>query len=368
MKDSFVINKRNEEKLAKAARGYVRAPSWSDAFVLTETLPRYRYSIYFGDTAGPMGVYSSAEDLFRWVLALNGGKLVKAERLRAAYAPAKLNDGTTPGAGGGAGNDDPSHYGYGWFLQGGSGGKTVRHTGDWRGYVTCLIHNLDKDQTVIVLSNVCDYSAIGVANAIENVLNGKPYTLPKMSIGRVVGKAIFTTGAEAAVRQYRTLKETRPHDYNFESEAELNMLGYELRGRGSKTEAVEVFKLNAEVFPESWNVYDSLAEGCEAAGDKASAVKNFKRSLELNPKNSNATEHLKKLEADGTKKGSGDHRPAHDGGANAIDAAVERVAKKFMENGQSVGLSLGIYKDGKTYTYNFGTTKRGKQLPATTHT
>jgi serine-type D-Ala-D-Ala carboxypeptidase/endopeptidase len=47
---------------------------------------------------------------------------------------------------------------------------------------------------------------------------------------------------------------------------------------------------------------------------------------------------------------------------------VEDAAKTFMETGQTLGLSIGIYKDGKTYTYNFGTTERGRRQLSTAHT
>ena len=80
-------------------------------------------------------------------------------------------------------------------------------------------------------------------------------------------------------------------------EVEVNTWAYRLKRELEQTkEAIEIFKLNVSLFPNSWNTYDSLAEGYEAAGDKDSAIKNFKRSLELNPMNNNALEHLKKLE------------------------------------------------------------------------
>jgi len=54
--------------------------------------------------------------------------------------------------------------------------------------------------------------------------------------------------------------------------------------------------------------------------------------------------------------------------AEAIRSAVEKAAKAFLENQQTVGLSIGIFQDGRTYTYDFGTTERGKQHPPTAHT
>jgi cytochrome c-type biogenesis protein CcmH/NrfG len=51
-----------------------------------------------------------------------------------------------------------------------------------------------------------------------------------------------------------------------------------------------------ELYPESANVDDSLAEVYMNSGDTKNAIKNYIRSLELNPDNNNAKEMLKKLE------------------------------------------------------------------------
>lgn len=81
------------------------------------------------------------------------------------------------------------------------------------------------------------------------------------------------------------------------SESDLNSWGYQLLKQGEKEKALEVFKLNVGMNPDSANVYDSLAEAYESIGDKAQAIGNYKRSLELNPANSHATERLGVLQA-----------------------------------------------------------------------
>ncbi len=293
MRDSFVAG----ERTGRLARGYMRPTTWSDEYALSDTVPRYSYVTAFGDTSGAKGVYSSAEDLFKWVRALNGGRLVKRATLDEAYTPAKLNDGTTPSAGGGGGNGRMSSYGFGWFIQSGPDGKTVRHTGDWPGYITCLIHNVDRDQTIVVLTNTGDVSAIEIANAIENVLNHHPYTLPRLSIAREVARTILSRGVEAGIARYRELKTGRPDDYDFASESELNRLGYELLRHEKKPEALAVFELNVDAFPESWNVHDSLAEAYLAVGDRERAIESYRRSVELNPESRSGIEALKRLGA-----------------------------------------------------------------------
>jgi len=76
----------------------------------------------------------------------------------------------------------------------------------------------------------------------------------------------------------------------------LNWLGYHfLYWWGREEEALDVFKLNASLFPESANAYDSLGEAYLTHGDTESAIRCYKKSLELNPGNTNAAERLKQL-------------------------------------------------------------------------
>jgi predicted alpha/beta superfamily hydrolase len=52
----------------------------------------------------------------------------------------------------------------------------------------------------------------------------------------------------------------------------VNRLGYRLLNSGKVTLAIQVFERNVRSYPESVNVYDSLADGLIAAGDTASAI------------------------------------------------------------------------------------------------
>ena len=114
------------------------------------------------------------------------------------------------------------------------------------------------------------------------------------SVALALARTIRAQGVAAGVKQYHELKKAQGHLYDF-GEGELNRLGYELLGAGQVKEAVEIFKLNAEVFPQAFNTYDSLAEAYLAANERELAVKNYKRSLELNPRNTNASDALKRL-------------------------------------------------------------------------
>jgi dienelactone hydrolase len=121
------------------------------------------------------------------------------------------------------------------------------------------------------------------------------FTNPRtFSIVNLLFETIRKNGVDAAIAQYRDLKNSKADWYAFE-ERELNDLGYRLLAAGKGHEAVSIFKLNAETFPNSANAYDSLGEACELTGERDLAIKSYQRSLELYRGNARANRALKQL-------------------------------------------------------------------------
>ncbi|HEY5883049.1 MAG TPA: serine hydrolase [Pyrinomonadaceae bacterium] len=106
---------------------------------------------------------------------------------------------------------------------------------------------------------------------------------------------------EQAMEGYRQLKKEQPNN-PMVAEQRLNNVGYAFMRQKKLAEAIAVFKVNTELYPNSFNTYDSLAEAYMNNGDKELAIMNYKKSLELDPKNSNGAEALKKLEAEKAAK------------------------------------------------------------------
>ena len=77
----------------------------------------------------------------------------------------------------------------------------------------------------------------------------------------------------------------------------LNRLGYKLLGGQHVDEAIAIFQLNVEAYPDAANTYDSLGKAFMARGDTALAIANYERSLELDPDNANAVAMLERLRA-----------------------------------------------------------------------
>ena len=75
----------------------------------------------------------------------------------------------------------------------------------------------------------------------------------------------------------------------------MNQLGYNFLYGGHEQDAITVFQRNVQDYPQSSNVYDSLAEAYMNTGQKKLAVENYEKSLQMDPKNENARERLKKL-------------------------------------------------------------------------
>ena len=117
---------------------------------------------------------------------------------------------------------------------------------------------------------------------------------PRKSIAETLSATIASSGIDKATKQYRDFKAAAPATYNFD-EDELNTLGYQLIQGKKLAEAIRIFQLNVEAYPQSSNVYDSLGEAYMDDGKKSEAIANYRRSLAMNPKNRNAVSMLQKL-------------------------------------------------------------------------
>ncbi len=71
--------------------------------------------------------------------------------------------------------------------------------------------------------------------------------------------------------------------FSLATEAQINSIGYTLLNRGDYEKAIEVFERNVKANPNSWNVYDSIAEAYSVSGNKAKAIENYKKAMDEAP-------------------------------------------------------------------------------------
>jgi 3-oxoadipate enol-lactonase len=101
-------------------------------------------------------------------------------------------------------------------------------------------------------------------------------------------------GVAAAVAEFERFRRNHPGEVPF-TEQRLNAEGYGLLQSDRVDDAIELFKLAVQAFPDSWNAYDSLAEGYMTLGDVDLAINNYEKSLALNPDNAGARQRIEEL-------------------------------------------------------------------------
>ena len=234
-------------------------------------------------------LHSNVLEMSSWAIAnmnkgtFKGKDILKSESYDVLWEPAKLNNGKT------------TQVGLSWVLRTYREIKTVSHSGGDVGYRTFFIMMPEKKAAAVVLSN-CDFAPTGniAITALFMTLGLEPPPIPGPPIRAVMGKAITQKGIDAAIEQYRELKENHAKSYSFDP-GQLNSLGYQLISLERLDDAIKIFMLNIETYPKVANGYDSLGEAYMIDGDKENAIKYYEKALELYPKMGTAIEALKKL-------------------------------------------------------------------------
>lgn len=229
-------------------------------------------------------LYSTVEDLYKWDQALYTDTLLPADLKQKIFTPALEN------------------YGYGWNIvtipgnEPGGGQTMISHGGGINGFNTLEQRLVGDHVLLLLLNNTPGANLDEMARGIRAVLYGQEPKPPKRSLVSTLGDTIVHRGIESAVSQYRELKRTDADGYDF-AESRLNNLGSMLLQRNRISDAIVIFKLNAEEYPKSANVYNSLAEGYEKSGQTQLAIVNYNKALEIDPRNERAKDRLKALEA-----------------------------------------------------------------------
>lgn len=108
---------------------------------------------------GDGGVYSSIDDLGRWMEVIEGRKrLVDPESLRRTFEPMTLDSG------------QPTEYGFGWYVDQYDGKSRYRHGGSTRGFRNNVQRFPQEDLTIVFLSNRNERSATLIDSIVDVAL------------------------------------------------------------------------------------------------------------------------------------------------------------------------------------------------------
>jgi CubicO group peptidase (beta-lactamase class C family) len=119
---------------------------------------------------------------------------------------------------------------------------------------------------------------------------------PKVDDNEVVPYEYLIKGDfDNAVKGYQALLKANPKDHAID-EAELNFQGYTQLENGNKKLALDIFRVNTILYPNSSNVYDSYGDAQRANDDNKGAVDSYKKALKLNPGSEGTSKKLTELE------------------------------------------------------------------------
>ncbi|MES2109236.1 MAG: serine hydrolase domain-containing protein [Bacteroidota bacterium] len=253
---------------------------------------------------GPVGgsnIITPTADLLRFDQAFFDGKLLKPSSMEEALTPLTLNNGETYyGRMDTMDGEGKMTVGLGWdiFIQPGIG-KSVGHGGFIFGNATFYLRNLDKKQVIIAFDNTAGSEYGRIVTSAQSLMNGKaPMEIrTHRSMAFVYGSTLVKQGPDAAASALNVIKSDTTHYYL--SEWEINQLGGNLLHRSAVQNheqlAVEAFKINTLLFPDSFNTYDSYAEGLRMIGKRQEAIAMYQKSILMNPGNDDGKQALKEL-------------------------------------------------------------------------
>ncbi|RDZ28664.1 serine hydrolase domain-containing protein [Lysobacter silvisoli] len=210
---------------------------------------------------GHAALYTDIDDLGRFLQAMSAGELVGKATLQRLWQPRTLGDGRRGGFAGGWEYGESGRY----RELGHDGGTRVRariaYTGSLDGDVYLFVY-LSNGSARKVWSRVLLDSAMAAV---------APDAFPREALGEaLIGYALRAPVRGDAQAFAQLLRADSPLSAA-DLERSVNASGYSIRENLGPDPALRVFELNTQLFPDSANAWDSLAETYAAKGDAAQA-------------------------------------------------------------------------------------------------
>ncbi|MCD9032967.1 serine hydrolase [Luteimonas sp. Y-2-2-4F] len=220
---------------------------------------------------GHAALYTTLDDLARFLQAMTSGELVGKATLQRLWQPRTLPGGQR-----------------GWFAAGWEYGESgayrqVGHDGGTRVRVRVLFDGtLDGDLYTIAYLTNGSARNVWSRTLVDSVLATiAPGRFPREALSEtLMGYALQSSADGDAHAQARSIRAGSPLD-DAEFERTVNATGYAIRDNLGIEPALRVFALNTELFPASANAWDSLAEAHAAKGDDEKAKVLYEKARRL---------------------------------------------------------------------------------------
>ena len=94
---------------------------------------------------------------------------------------------------------------------------------------------------------------------------------------------LFLTGQVEKLKTDAATMVKDPKYRFFDFEGQFNSVGYNVLGSGQTKEALFIFQMVADLYPDSPNAWDSLAEAHLKVGDKTKAIEYYNKAIRMDP-------------------------------------------------------------------------------------
>lgn len=221
------------------------------------------------------GMNSTAEDVARWIIALQKGALLKTKTaVKTLWKAGTYNNGK------------PTQWALGWMTKPRPKHSAVIATGGGR---SAFFVYPEDDLAIVVLTNLSGASPEDFIDELAGCFNPD---IPASDPITALHIELRKQGFDQAIA---IVKEQKEKGGILPTETDLNDWAYRLLSKGRLIEALPLFHLNVYLYPDSWNVYDSYGEALMKNGQKEEAIRMYKKSLELNPQNEYGKKALEAL-------------------------------------------------------------------------
>ncbi|EZH75709.1 hypothetical protein ATO12_02650 [Aquimarina atlantica] len=239
-----------DEVVQNRATGYVKSISG-----------KY-YNTYF-KSASPYpdgGILSTVGDMLKFDQALYGSNLINEASKKKMFTALKVT------------------YGLAFQVEDRQNNQVVGHSGGMPGFSSYFSRYLNDKYTIIALSNY-DMISRNIAHYIEAILYNKDYKLPKERL------RFFIYKNRDKIKEFSSLQDITDfvtnNNYPLNHPQYLNLIGYEFMHENDIEFAIQLFKLNTDLFPNEANVYDSLGEAYENNEQFDLALKNYEKAVKV---------------------------------------------------------------------------------------
>lgn len=225
------------------------------------------------------GLNTTAEDMAKWILAIEDGRLIDAEGRATLWKTVAFNSGRE------------GRWSMGWQILKRGSHRAAGMTGGSR--AAFYVYPEDR-VAVVILTNLAGAYPEDMVDQVA------AFYAPNLPLEGVAALRIQldAQGYQRAPEVAAALAQADPA--LVWQEAELNDWGYRLLNSPRLAEGLEVMKLTASLFPDSSNAQDSLGDAYARNGKRDEALSHYRKALALDPANAHAATQVKRLEGDAT--------------------------------------------------------------------